>query len=51
METKMSSLLIVDDEIMVIRALLRCLDSSAYSIYHTVEASQALEILKSTRWM
>lgn len=48
MVAKKYSLLIVDDEIMVIRSLLRVLGDDSYTIYHAVDPIKAVEILVST---
>jgi putative two-component system response regulator len=48
METKKHTLLIVDDEIMVIRSLLRVLENEAYVILHVVDPMKAVEILANT---
>ena len=48
MNNKKSNILIVDDEIMIIRSLIRALDDSAYNILHTVETNKALDILANT---
>ncbi len=45
---KKQNLLIVDDEIMIIRSLIRALDDGSYHFLHTVDAENALEILEST---
>lgn len=42
-----SNLLIVDDEIMVIRSMIRVLGDDQYHIYHTVEPEIALNILRT----
>jgi putative two-component system response regulator len=48
MDTKKNSLLIVDDEIMVVRSLVRALDNGKYDFLFTADVKEALDILGST---
>lgn len=47
MENKKHTILIVDDEIMVIRSLLRVLENDNYEIFHTIDPIEAVEKLVS----
>jgi DNA-binding NtrC family response regulator len=49
MEEAKHNLMLVDDEIMVIKALMRILDKTKYNIYYTIDPLQAIEILSATR--
>ena len=46
MKDRKFNLLIVDDEIMVIRAIMRVLDQSIFNIYYTIDPNKALDIIE-----